>query len=156
MSWPASPISIPRARASATGSYGVYYAAAELETAIAETVFHFEAFARASHDPPRTEALRVLVGSIDAPFHTLPEPEQAAVLDPNSYVASQALAKRLRAAGSNGIVYASVRKAGGACVGAFRPKAVGLPRQERHLHYRWNGDRVDRYFDGPTSLWIAI
>ncbi|HEY3847802.1 MAG TPA: RES domain-containing protein, partial [Acetobacteraceae bacterium] len=34
------------------GSYGVYYAAAALETAIAETVFHFAAFARDSADPP--------------------------------------------------------------------------------------------------------
>ena len=46
------------------GSFGVYYAAAALETAIAETVFHFEAFARDSADPPRSEDMRVLVGTV--------------------------------------------------------------------------------------------
>ena len=35
------------------GTFGVYFAAAELETAIAETVHHFEIFARDSNDPAR-------------------------------------------------------------------------------------------------------
>src|SRR5215471_9497725 len=34
----------PKGSRFSDGSYGVYYAAAALETAIAETVFHFEAF----------------------------------------------------------------------------------------------------------------
>jgi RES domain len=38
------------------GTHGVYYAASEIETAIAETVYHFEAFARAAHDPVRSDA----------------------------------------------------------------------------------------------------
>ena len=33
--------------------------ASELNTAIAETVYHFEAFARAAHDPARREDMRV-------------------------------------------------------------------------------------------------
>ena len=44
----------------------------------------------------------------------------------------------------------------GACVGAFRPRAVGLPHQERHLQYRWNGERVDRYFDYARGIWIDL
>src|SRR5262249_4439726 len=74
------------------GGYGVYYAASTLETAIAETVFHFESFARDSVDPPRNEDLRVLVGVIAEEFEDiagLPATERAAILDPNSYVASQ-------------------------------------------------------------------
>ena len=49
-----------------------------------------------------------------------------------------------------------VRHAGGECIGAFRPRAVGLPRQERHLKYRWNGDRVDRYFDYLRDAWVDL
>src|SRR6185312_5570422 len=50
------------------GTFGVYYAAAELETAIAETVHHFEAFARDSGDPARMEDMRVLVGMVGEDF----------------------------------------------------------------------------------------
>jgi RES domain-containing protein len=141
------------------GSYGVYTAASEIETAIAETVHHFEHFARASRDPVRTEAMRVLVGAIDAGFediNTLPQPHRSQVLDPSSYKASQAFAKELKAASSNGVVYPSVRRPIGQCVGAFRPKAVGLPHPERHLQYRWNGHRVDRYFDFRREHWSDI
>ena len=50
------------------GSYGVYYAARELRTAIRETAYHFGRFAADSADPPRYESMRVLVGRIDNRF----------------------------------------------------------------------------------------
>ncbi len=100
-----------------------------------------------------------LVGRIAAEFEDvigLPEAQRRAVVDPHSYAASQAFARALRAAGANGVTYPSVRHDGGYCVGAFRPRAVGIPRQERHLKYRWNGARVDRYFDYQRDEWIAL
>lgn len=139
------------------GTFGVYYAAAELETAVAETIFHFEAYARDSNDPPRMEDMRVLVGPAGAELEdvsSMAEPLRTRVLDPDSYAASQPYARALRDEGANGVIYPSVRHAGGACLGAFRPRAVGLPRQERHLKYRWNGQRVDRYFDYALEAWI--
>ncbi len=149
----------PKGSRFSDGSYGVYYAAAELETAIAETVFHFEALARDSADPPRMEDMRVLVGMVESDFEdidALPEPLRSQVLDPVSYAASRSHAKRLREGGAPGVVYPSVRRQGGGCIGAFRPRAVGLPHQERHLKYRWNGVRVDRYFDYQRDLWIDV
>lgn len=149
----------PRGSRFSDGRYGVYYAAAELETAIAETVFHFEAFARDGHDPARTEDMRVLVGEADAELEdvdALAEPLRSQVLDPGSYAASQAYGASLRAAGAAGVVYPSVRRDGGHCLGAFRPTAVGVPRQERHLAYHWDGTRVDRYFDYAAEAWITL
>jgi hypothetical protein len=149
----------PKGSRFSDGGFGVYYAAAALETAIAETVFHFEVFARDSADPPRGEEFRVLVGAVAAAFEdvaALPPARLSGVLDPDSYAASQAYARELRAAGANGVVYPSVRHAGGQCVGALRPRAVGLPHQERHLKYRWNGERVDRYFDYARDEWIRL
>ena len=58
----------PKGSRFSDGSFGVYYAAAALETAIVETVFHFEAFARDSADPPRSEDFRVLAGAVTAEF----------------------------------------------------------------------------------------
>jgi hypothetical protein len=149
----------PKGSRFSDGSYGVYYAAHELETAIAETVFHFEAFARDCGDAPRSEDMRVLVGRIDAELEDagkLPEPERGRILDPASYQASRPWAAALREAGSGGVVYPSVRRAGGECVGIFRPRLVTPPTQERHLQYRWDGARVDRYFDYLEDRWIAI
>lgn len=141
------------------GSYGVYYAANALETAIAETVFHFESFARDSSDPPRSENMSVVVGQVSESFEdvaALPESQRSEILDLNSYVAAQAYARKLRDEDLMGVVYPSVRRLGGECIGAFKPRAVGLPRQERHLNYRWNGARVDRYFDYQLDRWIEL
>ena len=149
----------PKGSRFSDGSYGVYYASAALQTAIVETVFHFEAFARDSADPPRSEAFRVLVGAVTAAFEdvaALPALRRASILAPDSYAASQAYAKELRASGANGVAYPSVRHGGGQCIGAFRPRAVGIPHQERHLKYRWNGERVDRYFDYARDEWILL
>ena len=141
------------------GTFGVYYATAELETAIAETVFHFEAYARDSNDPPRMEDMRVLLGALAEHFEdvaSLLEPQRSQVLDPRHYAAAQAYARSLRDTGSMGVVYPSVRRSGGTCVGAFRPRAVGIPHQERHLKYHWNGDRVTHYFDYSRDAWIDL
>ncbi|WP_428490208.1 RES family NAD+ phosphorylase [Rhodopila sp.] len=140
-------------------TFGVYYAAAELETAIAETVFHFEMYARDSNDPPRMEDMRVLVGAVAEQFEdvaALPEPQRSRLLDPEHYAAAQAFARSLRDTGSMGVVYPSVRRTGGTCVGAFRPRAVSIPHQERHLKYHWNGDRIARYFDYSRDTWIDL
>jgi hypothetical protein len=48
------------------------------------------------------------------------------------------------------------RIAGETCVGAFMPSAVGLPRQERHLKYRWDGAHVDRYFGNLRDASVPL
>jgi len=148
----------PKGSRFSDGSYGVYYAGAELFTALSETIHHFETYARDSGDPPRSEDMRVLVGAIDYEFDDvleLPAADQAAILNPDEYARSRHYAAALRNAGSPGIVYPSVRNPAGACVAAFRPNTVGLPTQERHLRYRWSGARVDRYFDYKEDRWVA-
>jgi RES domain len=101
--------------------------------------------------------MRVLTGRIGALFHDIRGTGQrwAPLLDPDSYIASRDFGRELRAAGSNGIVYPSVRHTGGQCVGAFRPKAVGLPIQGRHLQYFWDGRRISRYFDYAEDRWLT-
>lgn len=160
-SWVMAPFTHlnPKGSRFSDGSYGVYYAAERLSTAIAETAHHFARFASDSNDPPRREDMRVLVGAIANEFHdvgTLSAAERAAVLDPSSYVASRALARTLRDGGSNGLVYPSVREPGGLCLGAFWPEVVGIPVQERHLKYEWDGARVSRYFDYAEDRWVPL
>src|SRR3546814_14501830 len=59
--------------------------------------------------------------------------------DPDHYEASQARAKALRAIGSDGLVYRSVRHRGGACVAAFYPDPVAVHIQTPHYQYVWAG-----------------
>ena len=155
-SWVMAPFTHVNPRGSRC--YGVYYAARELPTAIAETVFHMGRFYAATGDPPHAEDMRVLTGRIGTSFHDIRggHPSWTPLLDPDSYVASRDLGRRLRAAGSNGIVYPSARWSGGQCIGAFRPNAVGLPIQGRHLQYHWDGNRISRYFDYAEDRWVVL
>ena len=85
-----------------------------LETAIAETVYHFTKFAMDSHDPARREDMRVLLGNINAKFDDLPDDStRASPLHKTSYVHRQAFDLERRSDNSDGIVYSSVRMAEG-------------------------------------------
>lgn len=140
-------------------THGAYYAAGDLPTAVAETSYHFARFAADSADGPRYENMRVIAGRIDAALHDVDQLEpgpRATLLDPLDYRASQAFARGLREQGSTGVHYSSVRRSGGECVAVFRPSAVGLPVQTRHLKYYWDGTAVRRYFDFEQESWIDI
>jgi hypothetical protein len=128
----------------ATAAFGAYYAARELPTAIAETVYHRQRFLRASNEPPIDLEMRCYTGNVRADLHDLRGgwPELHA---PNSYVASQRFATELRAAGSDGIVFDSVRRAGGQCVALFYPDLISPVRQGPHLLYRWDGRAIEAF-----------
>jgi hypothetical protein len=160
-SWVMAPFTHinPKGSRFSDGSYGVYYAARTLATAIAETAYHFARFARDANDPPRRENMRVLLGSVDHWFddvNGLPARAREAILDKDSYAASRTYGRAQREAGSDGLVYPSVRDDGGQCIAAFWPDVVGVPVQERHLKYDWDGERVSRCFDYKEGSWVAL
>ena len=125
------------------GSYGVYYAAKDIDTAIAETRFHRAQFLAATNQPPIEIDMRSYSTDLDADLHDIRN--MRAVLpdiyntDPDRYAAAQIMAKQLRGDGSNGIAYDSVRRTAGECVAIFRPRALSFARQGQHYCYVWNG-----------------
>ena len=128
------------------GTFGVYYAANGLETALREHTFHLGCFYQSSNmDPGWISEVRQLVGSIDAVLVDLRQQGYADLLDPDiaSYPAPQAFAKAQKSENQNGIVYPSLRHSGGECVAVFFPDVVTPPKQGDHFRYHWNGDRVD-------------
>ncbi len=131
------------------GRYGVLYVAKSFETAVLETMHHHGRFMAATAQPPGwTSQFREIVLDVDASLHDLrPLTQTDPVLDPDDYAAGQTLGSSLRALGSDGVVYPSVRQPGGECVGLFYPDRVSLPTQGRHLDYHWDGNRVDLYRD---------
>ena len=132
------------------GGYGVLYAGNAFEVALFETVHHHARFMAATREPPGwTSQFREIVLDVSARLHDLRAEDVTAspLLDQQDYSASQALGSGLRTAGSDGVVYPSVRYAGGECVGLFYPDCASGPVQGRHLDYHWNGSRVDFYRD---------
>ena len=123
------------------GQWGVFYAARERATAVAETRCHHARFLAATQQPPIHLPMRLYHVAIDSRLHDL-RPDGAvpeAVFDPDTYSAAQALGARLRAAGSAGVAYRSVRHARGQCVGLFRPLGASACLHAAYLLYAWDG-----------------
>src|SRR5206468_7753092 len=91
--------------------------------------------------------MRVYVARLDGDLHDVRVGAPPAIYDPDDYSAGQALALRLRSQGSNGILFNSVRDPGGTCIAVFRPRLLSRCRQERHLTYQWNGERITSIFE---------
>jgi hypothetical protein len=123
---------------------GAWYAGFEARTALAEVAYHLtrelEAIGRFENVTDYAELRADFFG----PFHDLRgvDPAQP-YLEPDpaiGYPAGQALARRLRAeAGSNGVVYRSVRRPGGTCLAAFRPDLVQNLREGGIWRLTWQG-----------------
>jgi hypothetical protein len=134
------------------GTFGAYYAARTLETAVAETMYHRAQFLGATREPPMELDMRVLVATLDAPLHDLrglgdahPELYRA-----DDYGPPQAFGRALRAAGAWGVVFDSVRHPGGECAAVLRPRAITGCRQGLHLAYVWDGTRIALVYEKRT------
>ena len=131
------------------GRFGAYYAAESIDTSIAETRFHRENFLRATSQPPLELEMRCYLADVVCALHDLrgKRIELPDVYDPMSYAASQKVGAELRAAGSNGVAFDSVRRTGGECVAVFRPRLVQNLRQGVHLRYAWDGTAISHVYE---------
>lgn len=123
------------------GAYGVFYAARERATAIAETRHHHGRFLAATREPPMHLPMRLYHVVIDARLHDL-RPAGAvppAVYAADDYSAARALGAQLHGAGSAGVAYRSVRHPRGQCAGLFRPRGASACLHAAYLLYAWDG-----------------
>lgn len=130
------------------GQYGVYYAAADLPTALAEVSHHRARFLRHTRQGPIEIDLRLIEAPLEAALHDLRDlrDNHPALYHPDDYAAPQRLGRALRATGSWGVAWHSVRYAGGLCVGLFRPRALGPTRATQHLALHWDGGRFTHWY----------
>lgn len=131
------------------GSYGVFYASRALETAVSETRYHRTSFMKATNEPAQELDMRVYAADLQADLHDIrglknSHPDYYHL---TQYAISQDFARSLRDAGSDGIVYDSVRHEGGECAAVFRPRLLANCRQERHLCYVWDGDAIATIYE---------
>lgn len=134
------------------GSYGVYYAGNRIEVALDEVAYHLSIFYSSTNEPSFRSEHRTYNGSLNKKMHDI-RGGWSAEHDPDSYVASQRLGRRLRAKDSNGLVYDSVRHPGGQCVAAFKPRVIGLVAQGPHFFFQWDGERLDRFIRAGETRW---
>jgi hypothetical protein len=125
------------------GSYGVFYGSHAIDTAIRETVFHRERFLARTHEAATAVQMRCYITALDRELHDLRMGFEAEH-DPDDYHAGQRLARPLRQANSNGLVYRSVRHEGGQCVAVFWPDCVAPCTQGAHYAYHWDGQRISQ------------
>jgi hypothetical protein len=126
-------------------SFGVYYAARDEATAIAEVKHHRVAFLEAMRAPAQDLDFEVLRAPVKGThFYDLRgrHREFPEVYSPTSYSASQKLGVELRRRDADGIAYDSVRRHGGECVAVFRPRCIGPTRPVKNLIFRWDGAEI--------------
>ena len=122
---------------------GAWYAALLVETCIAEVTFHMERELANVGDFRAVVEYAELFASFVGDFVDVrgvrPPPD---CLDPDpvkGYPAGNRLADAVRVAGHYGIVYPSVRAAGGTCFAALVPHAVQSVAQGGMIRLSWKG-----------------
>jgi len=119
---------------------GVWYAAFELATAQAEIAFHKWVELSEVGWLEEEATYDDYLADVSAELHDIRDDRRFAdCLDPDSYVASQGLARELLEAGSLGIVYPSARRRKGTCLACFRPAIVANVRKGATWMFRWEG-----------------
>ena len=122
---------------------GAWYAGLERETSIAEVAFHkLEQLREVDWPHEEISTCDDYLADFAAEFHDLRGDTRrfARFLRPGPlpecYQPSQQLAAGLLEHGANGIVYPSVRRAGGTCVACFRPALVYHVRRDGRFEFR--------------------
>ncbi|MNR89017.1 RES domain protein [compost metagenome] len=123
-----------------TDERGAWYCGFELQTALDEIIFHKTVEYAEIDRFDDSVRYQVLLADFNSEFHDLRgSSRHAKCLAPDSYVASQKLAVQLLDEGSLGIIYPSVRHAGGTNLACFRPALVGNVRRGQVLELSWSG-----------------
>ena len=138
------------------GSWGVYYAADSLDTAVAEVSHHRGQFLARTAEAAIDIDLRWLHADLMDKLHDLrgQGASMPGVYDPDRYGESQDLGRALRSQGSPGIVYDSVRRPLGQCAAVFKPKTLSNAKTVGHIGLHWDGRAISHWFEkgDPHSL----
>lgn len=118
---------------------GAWYAGFEIETSQAEIAFHRSVeLKEIGWTSEEVSPYIDYLADFRYEFHDIRgDSSFRNCLDPNSYVASQALGSQLLNSGSAGIIYPSVRHKRGACIACFRPPLVLNVREGSMVTFRF-------------------
>ncbi len=126
-------------------SFGVYYAARDEATSIAEVRHHRAVFLAATKAVAQDLDFEVISAPIKGSrFHDLRDRkgEFGEIYSRTDYSSSQRFAVKVHGENVDGIAYDSVRREGGECVAVFRPRCVGPAKVVKNLIFRWDGEEI--------------
>jgi hypothetical protein len=131
------------------GNFGIYYAASDEQTAIAETSYHRQRFLADAHLPDERLDMRVYTlvasGSYD---DVRSKPFSDPIYDAESYGASQRYGLAIYSEDVlDGLVFNSVRRHGGECVAVLRPTRIEDCNVSHHLEYRFENYELTGVFN---------
>lgn len=127
------------------GERGAWYCAFDMQTALAEISFHKTVEYQEINRFDDSVTYQSLLADFSCELHDLRDaPAFADCLDPHSYIHSQQLAARLMGVGSLGVVFPSVRRAGGVNLACFRPALVGNVHKGAAYRLTWKGGPAPR------------
>ena len=130
---------------------GAWYAALGIDTCIAEVGHHLTRALADAGDFNAVVEYGEMLASMSGLFVDLRGNAEHSALDPDpaaGYPAGNALAAQARAEGHNGIIYPSVRHAGGTCIAALWPNVVQSVVQGAMIRLTWSGS--------PQFAWEPI
>lgn len=132
---------------------GAWYAALAVETCLAEISFHMTDFLARTGIFRAVAEYAEMFCSISGEFLDLSAVPTHLALSPDKalgYPEGNRLALEARRAGLNGIIYPSVRHAGGTCFAILRPAAVQSVRQGDVWRLTWQG-KPEPIVEGPIG-----
>ncbi len=121
---------------------GAWYAALAVETCMAEVAHHMAEFLAQSGEWKGVVDYAEMFASMAGEFVDMRMEPKHLCLDPDpaiGYPAGNAIADAARARGLNGVIYPSVRHAGGTCIVALRPNAVQSVAPGALYRFEWSG-----------------
>ena len=122
---------------------GAWYAALAVETCIAEVGHHLTRALADAGDFNAVVEYGEMISSMSGVFVDLRGSPDHPGLDPDAakgYPAGNALAAQARGEGHNGIIYPSIRHAGGTCIAALWPNVVQSVAQGAMYRLSWTGE----------------
>jgi hypothetical protein len=132
---------------------GAWYSALDVETCLAEVIFHMTEFLGRAGDLNAVVEYSEMFASLAGEYADLRGIADHPCLDPDpsrGYPSGNAFAHAALARGINGIIYPSLRHSGGTCFAALWPHAVQSVAQGDIFRLTWSGspnptvERVDR------------
>ncbi len=112
---------------------GAWYAAARIDTAIAEVAHHLRREAFARRLPTASRRFRAYGCQLLGRYRDIRGLDDPALYSRTRYGASQAFGEALRAAGEDGVIYDSLRHQGGVAICAYRPSKIVDVVQAEHF-----------------------
>lgn len=145
-----APFAYPNASRFSDGSFGILYAAFDLDTAAAE-VAHWlskpyqDTVAPAGIQPRKMYVTMRTVADLSDVRTSSSSNVSSAIYDKDNYTVSRQLGLELHAARHPGLWYDSVRRNSGECIAAFLPRIISDARPQYEVEFLWNGDRFAEF-----------